>query len=890
MDIRFVSGSQNDKGWEKWRTQYILLLTIQKKYIILIYTGFMIMILFLYFQIIPDFQVNGEDYPGIYYQIFPAIAGYDSGGVVIWYDLRLPNYGTRVYGTLLYSSGDTIGNNFPLNEDSTTGCFNPPAIDCDSAGNFTIVYIQYQNVLARRFNRYGNPNGPSFIVNQTSGCSNPAIAVSPYGRIVIVWLQNYGFYGQIYDPNGNPVGTNFLISDSTITLGIVASIAMDNNSNFIVTWPFAGDIWAQKFDSSGNRIGENFRIINDTMNINESDPQVKYDNLDNLLVTWTAGILGQSDINCQIFDSTLTPITEVIRLDAPDLDSARRSRIAVKDSIFYVVFQNGTSSICLQLIKNNGELIGNNICVSEPEGRLHTLPKIGVVGNSILITWHRRFFQSMSDIVCQRVSFNGSLIGNNYVISDDKGGASQILPGVAADNTGNFFIVWDDYRMYPNVDYNGNQYGRRYGQDGSPLCDEFRVNTYVDGVNSSIGLNSNMYVTVWARTNPDSSHQVYAQRFDYNGNPIGANYQISMSNGDNSISFPRTTNLSNEHFLVVWTEENGARQIIYGRFLDQNGIPYGNQFSAYVDSLAYNSGWTAIDEGNNRFIVPISCNIESLASAIQEFDYAGNPVSAPIVLNDEPAPNNYVCGAKGIVQYLFVWPGAENRKIIGQFVDDSLQKIGANFVISDDTIAYKDFCSVVSNVDGKFFVLWDDQRNGNPDLYGQFFDSLGNKIDNNFRVDNDTTNSEQSYVSCFSANNRIYIVWSDTRILAHWYDVYCKVIEWPEYPFVQECTNVHNQISLYVYPNPFRNHCVIKFQIPNKDVISNQYSVVSIKIYDITGRSVKSFLLPTDYCVLPTQIVWSGCDDFGRRLPAGVYFIRLETEDYKKTEKSILLR
>jgi flagellar hook assembly protein FlgD len=37
-------------------------------------------------------------------------------------------------------------------------------------------------------------------------------------------------------------------------------------------------------------------------------------------------------------------------------------------------------------------------------------------------------------------------------------------------------------------------------------------------------------------------------------------------------------------------------------------------------------------------------------------------------------------------------------------------------------------------------------------------------------------------------------------------------------------------------------------------------------------------------------ISWDGTDDSGRKLPSGVYFVRLESDDFKKTEKAILLR
>jgi hypothetical protein len=93
---------------------------------------------------------------------------------------------------------------------------------------------------------------------------------------------------------------------------------------------------------------------------------------------------------------------------------------------------------------------------------------------------------------------------------------------------------------------------------------------------------------------------------------------------------------------------------------------------------------------------------------------------------------------------------------------------------------------------------------------------------------------------------------------------------------------------LEVYPNPFRDAVSIEFQIPGQGVASSQKSVVSIKIYDASGRMVRQFNHLTNYSF--NQVVWDGTDDSGRRLPAGIYFIRVESDEFKETEKVILLR
>ncbi|MGB9721434.1 MAG: hypothetical protein ACPL28_08165 [bacterium] len=901
-------------------------LTVNEKYIdfliffykIFILEEIMIITLLFFSQtVISDFQVNGEDYPGSAPQLYPSVACYDSGGAIIWYDLRSPANGIRIFGTLINISGDTINKNFCLNDDTTSGCMNQPSIDNDTNGNFIITYIQHQNVMARRFNKSGIPYGPSFIVNTNSGCQYPSVAVSPSGRFVIIWLRTNEnrIYGQIFDANGNPVGTNFVVSDSAIPyIGNIPGIGIKDNGDFIIAWQYNNEIWAQIFDSLGNRIGGNFRLINDTTSTSEIYPRLKFDNQNNLFVSWMASVQGQGDINCQIFDSTLTPITGIIKIDNTDIDSARYQSIAISDSVWFVVFQDDVvSGVYLQRIKTNGELIGNNIQINEQPGKRSYLPKIDVTKSCFIITWSRNLVGLICDIMCQKVSFDGALIGNNYVISDDKGGDPQILSNVAVDNNCDFFVVWTDYRRYPDFYYMPNCYGRRYDSQGNPYGDEFRINTYANADNATIGINSNVYVIVWARTQVDSNHQIYGQRFDLNGNPIGTNYQISLSSGTNELSFPRITTLSNNYFVVIWKEKISTIDKIYGRILDPMGMPTGIQFNPYFDSSGYNTGWSVVDEGNGKFIVPILCSTQdSIVIAIQEFDYNGNPVSEPITINESQPSYNCVCGTKGIDRYLFIWQ--QQSKIIGQFLDNNLQKIGINFVITDDTVSFKNYCSLVSSDDGKFFVIWDEERNDNPDLYGQFFDSMGNKIGNNFRVDNDTTNGEQGNPNAFSKYDRIYIAWDDSRIPAHWRDIYCKVIEWQNGQSIIEHEKENDQIFSEVYPDPFRNHLQIRYRIPDTryqignveqgfslaEVVSSQYPVVSIKIYDISGRLVKSFNHLSanhpprnlaDGGIQPfNQVVWYGDDDLGGLLPSGVYFVRLEAGDYRRTEKAILLR
>ena len=84
------------------------------------------------------------------------------------------------------------------------------------------------------------------------------------------------------------------------------------------------------------------------------------------------------------------------------------------------------------------------------------------------------------------------------------------------------------------------------------------------------------------------------------------------------------------------------------------------------------------------------------------------------------------------------------------------------------------------------------------------------------------------------------------------------------------------------YPNPFNQSSVISYQLPVK-------SKVSLRIFDVTGRHIRT-LVTGDVCSGAHTVVWDGGNESGIKVSPGVYFYKLETEDFTATKKLILTR
>ena len=84
------------------------------------------------------------------------------------------------------------------------------------------------------------------------------------------------------------------------------------------------------------------------------------------------------------------------------------------------------------------------------------------------------------------------------------------------------------------------------------------------------------------------------------------------------------------------------------------------------------------------------------------------------------------------------------------------------------------------------------------------------------------------------------------------------------------------------YPNPARTRLNIRYGVPRA-------TMVSIKLYDITGRNCRTLLeqmgKPGYY-----NITWDGKDNYGKELPNGVYIVRMKAENHHEQKKAVLMR
>ncbi|MCA9750767.1 MAG: T9SS type A sorting domain-containing protein [Gemmatimonadetes bacterium] len=117
---------------------------------------------------------------------------------------------------------------------------------------------------------------------------------------------------------------------------------------------------------------------------------------------------------------------------------------------------------------------------------------------------------------------------------------------------------------------------------------------------------------------------------------------------------------------------------------------------------------------------------------------------------------------------------------------------------------------------------------------------------------------------------------------------YRSARDWPALPSNEPArdsptsTGREGVLSLRATPNPFRMDTELRFLLP-------EAGRARIEIFDTSGRRVMT-LLDGPVARGERMIRWSGRNDRGQRVAAGVYFVRLNAPGITRSERVIRVR
>jgi hypothetical protein len=293
------------------------------------------------------------------------------------------------------------------------------------------------------------------------------------------------------------------------------AVAEDGQGDYVVTWstddPTMGwSVDAQRFDSSGIAQGDPFQV-NTTATGNQLYPTVAMDQAGDFVVTWSSygqdgdgwGIFGQR------YDAQGNPVGREFQINTTTAGDQLYSTVAMDQAGNFVVTWSGFND------DGSGQ---------------------GIFG--------------------QRYDAQGNAVGGQFQVNSTPG--YQAYSTVAMDAAGDFVVSWSSYGQ----DGSGwGVYAQRYDASGNAVGGEFQVNTTTAGdqMYSSVAMGSyGNFVIVWSGKGQNSSGwNVFGQRYDIAGSPLGGEFQVNPTTIGDSEYATVAMNADGD-LLVTWSSDGGG--------------------------------------------------------------------------------------------------------------------------------------------------------------------------------------------------------------------------------------------------------------------------------------------------------------------------------------------
>jgi len=234
-------------------------------------------------------------------------------------------------------------------------------------------------------------------------------------------------------------------------------------------------------------------------------------------------------------------------------------------------------------------------------------------------------------------------------------------------------------------------------------------------------------------------------------------------------SQPSIAPLKDGGYIVTWHSiyQDGGSYGVYSQRFDANSQPVGEetQVNTTTNSAQWSPVVTTLDDGS-YVIAWESYNQDGSSYGIigQRFNAEGKPVSEEFVVNTytnsnqrKPAITALDNGNFVVVWHSLNQDGSSNG-VYGQVFDSNGNKVGDEFRANNHTDGYQAEPAVTPVSDG-FVVTWhSENQDGSEDgIFARKFDNTGNAIASEFPV-NSHTDESQSYPSVATFPDGSYII------------------------------------------------------------------------------------------------------------------------------------
>ncbi|MEW6686465.1 MAG: T9SS type A sorting domain-containing protein [Candidatus Edwardsbacteria bacterium] len=358
---------------------------------------------------------------------------------------------------------------------------------------------------------------------------------------------------------------------------------------------------------------------------------------------------------------------------------------------------------------------------TDTSDRWQGYPEIAVNHNGFIVGWQEEFDDS-SFIFIQCYDTAETPLGTNKRLSSD---SYQTLPALCSLSDSMWLGVWIE-------DYNGrwNILAQRFNLNGDSLSSAFQINDILSYCYcpSAAADNNGNFTVVWMDFR--NGWRIYGRRFLANGIPLGSDILLSDLFGMD----PKIAMRSDGSFAIVWQSDDGN---IYWRRFDANTTPSGpsDRVNARALNLDYAQPAIAVNDSNNYCIAWTRATITGVAIMAQFFDSTGTAVGAlNTVVNEDTLIWGGHCTVTAVSDNKFVIGWTDERDWVDNYCQryqNCNQPDGGNLRISSSSgigERYRESVRLAS-CGKEIFATWQDLRDTSQtwDIYARkvSYEALG---------------------------------------------------------------------------------------------------------------------------------------------------------------------
>ena len=374
------------------------------------------------------------------------------------------------------------------------------------------------------------------------------------------------------------------------------------------------------------------------------------------------------------------------------------------------------------------------------------------VGSSVVV-WHSDQTGSW-EVYAQRYDASGNPVGSEFVVNQTLS-SSQTNAAVVMNADGSFIVSWKSSQG-PDRDI----YARLFDANGDPTTNEFLVNQNLGGDQTEIDIaadDSGNFVIVWETLDSDLS-AVAARLYNADGTAATAEFQVNTTE-TNDQDDPSVAMDADGDFVIVWESngQDGSGEGVYSRRYDSAGVAQSGEVLVNTTTAnGQDQPDVTMDDAGNYVVAWESGDADGKGIYIQRYDAAGSTLGIETQVNTTTtdAQTNPVISSNGAGEFVVAWEsnlqdGSGLGVYARRFAADGSPATG-EFRLNEQTTGIQQIPAVAMTDEG-FLAAWEGEGGG--DTAGVFLQQY-QSLDLTFSVGDGISDATVTLVGNLSDLNR----------------------------------------------------------------------------------------------------------------------------------------